>query len=75
MNLKWQTFRLALFALLVLVGAGCSGVRASHSISPASFFLPGLGQVEPAESPVNSQNPILKSDQIQASVPIVAQAH
>jgi hypothetical protein len=26
---------------------GCSGINASHSVSPASFFLPGLIQHEP----------------------------
>lgn len=25
-----------------LLGAGCGGVQGSHSVSPASFFLPGL---------------------------------
>jgi len=25
---------------------GCSGINASHSVSPASFFLPGLIQHE-----------------------------
>jgi len=70
---KWQTFRLALVALLVVLGAGCSGIRASHSISPATFFLPGLGKAEPANQ-APTQNPIEKTDQIQASVPIVAQA-
>lgn len=30
-----------------LLAAGCGGVSASHSVSPASFFLPGLMKVEP----------------------------
>jgi hypothetical protein len=30
-----------LLILACLVG-GCSGLNASHSVSPASFFLPGL---------------------------------
>jgi hypothetical protein len=35
--------QLALLAsLLALAGAGCSGVNASQSVSPATFFLPGL---------------------------------
>lgn len=25
-----------------LMGTGCGGVQGSHSVSPASFFLPGL---------------------------------
>ena len=70
-KLKCHHFRLALFALPALVGAGCSGIRASHSISPASFFLPGFGQIEPAEPPSDIQNPNIKPDQIQASVPII----
>jgi hypothetical protein len=72
-KLKWQSFRLALAALLVALGAGCSGINASHSISPATFLLPGLGkaETEPSQTP---QNTYLKPDQIQASVPIVAQA-
>jgi hypothetical protein len=70
---KWQPFRLALVALLLALGAGCGGIRASHSISPASFFLPGLGKAEPA-TPDPIQNSIQTTDQIPASVPIVAQA-
>ena len=27
--------------------AGCSGINASHSVSPASFFLPGILKVQP----------------------------
>jgi hypothetical protein len=27
---------------LALLGAGCSGINTSQSVSPASFFLPGL---------------------------------
>ncbi|MGA2853421.1 MAG: hypothetical protein ABSE90_04750 [Verrucomicrobiota bacterium] len=33
---------LAIPVALALLGAGCSGINASESISPASFFLPGL---------------------------------
>ncbi len=35
---------LAMSAALMLLGAGCSGINQTHSISPASFFLPGLMQ-------------------------------
>jgi len=28
-------------------GAGCGGVNASQSVSPASFFLPGLMRISP----------------------------
>jgi hypothetical protein len=72
-KLKWQSFRLALVALLAALGAGCSGINASHSISPLMFLVPGLGKAEPANQN-QIQNPTQKPDQIQASVPIVAQA-
>jgi hypothetical protein len=32
---------------VVLLGAGCSGINASKSISPADFLLPGLLQADP----------------------------
>jgi hypothetical protein len=32
---------------LVLSGAGCSGINAGGSVSPASFFLPGLMKADP----------------------------
>ena len=38
---------MAIPAVLALVGAGCGGINASQSVSPASFFLPGLLQVTP----------------------------
>ncbi len=42
MRLSWKFLRLALLAALPLAGAGCSGINTSQSVSPASFFLPGL---------------------------------
>jgi hypothetical protein len=41
-RLNWIFLRLALLAALPLALAGCSGINASQSVSPASFFLPGL---------------------------------
>ena len=32
---------------VLLLGAGCSGINASKSISPADFLLPGLLQADP----------------------------
>jgi hypothetical protein len=43
---------MAIIPLLALVATGCSGVNASHGVSPASFFLPGLIQVQPEEEPL-----------------------
>jgi len=41
-RINWNFLRLALLAALPLAGAGCGGINASQSVSPASFFLPGL---------------------------------
>jgi hypothetical protein len=38
---------LAVPAVLALLGAGCGGINASQSVSPASFFLPGLMKNDP----------------------------
>ena len=36
-------------ALIAVIGmvSGCGGVSGSHSVSPGSFFLPGLIRTEP----------------------------
>jgi hypothetical protein len=33
---------LTMLAALIFFGAGCSGINTGTSVSPASFFLPGL---------------------------------
>ena len=43
--------RVAMFGLLVSGAVGCGGINASHTITPASFFLPGLGQVTQTNAP------------------------
>jgi hypothetical protein len=43
-RLRWKFLRLAMLAALPLLMAGCSGINGGHSVSPASFFLPGLIQ-------------------------------
>jgi len=59
--LYWNIVRLA-FLVLPLLGAGCSGINASHSVSPASFFLPGLLHYTPAPDsnsvPTPQQEPV-----------------
>ncbi|HZF02030.1 MAG TPA: hypothetical protein VE344_09060 [Methylomirabilota bacterium] len=43
MKLNWNFLLLAMFATaLAFVCVGCSGINAGTSVSPASFFLPGL---------------------------------
>jgi hypothetical protein len=32
---------------VALLGAGCSGINASQSISPATFLLPGIMRADP----------------------------
>jgi hypothetical protein len=36
-----------MLAFLTLFGAGCSGINTGTSVSPASFFLPGLMKADP----------------------------
>ena len=36
-----------MLAFLALLNAGCSGINAGTSVSPASFFLPGLLKADP----------------------------
>ena len=38
--------RLAMLAVFALGAAGCSGIHQSGSVSPATFFLPGIMKVE-----------------------------
>jgi hypothetical protein len=52
-RLNWKSPRLAMLAslaLLGLAGAGCSGINANGSVSPATFFLPGLMKADPPRS-------------------------
>jgi hypothetical protein len=37
-------FWLALLPAVLFFGTGCTGINASQSVSPLSFFLPGLVQ-------------------------------
>ena len=38
---------LATVSLLVVLGSGCGGISTTQSVSPATFFMPGLMQVTP----------------------------
>jgi hypothetical protein len=33
---------LAMLSVVALIGAGCGGISASQSVSPATFLLPGI---------------------------------
>jgi hypothetical protein len=41
-RLNWFFLWLVLLAALPLALTGCSGINSSQSVSPATFFLPGL---------------------------------
>jgi hypothetical protein len=52
---------LAAFPVLLILGSGCGGISASQSISPATFFMPGLMQATPPT--VDPLAPALMPDQ------------
>jgi hypothetical protein len=42
---NWKMLRLAAAAVMVAAGVGCGGLNGSYNVTPATFFLPGIGQV------------------------------
>lgn len=48
----------AMLAGAGLICAGCGGVQGSHSVSPASFFLPGLIHHEVTEPRPDDAAPV-----------------
>ena len=46
--MEWKSFWLVLLVIVGVLLTGCGGINASKSFSPASFFLPGLGEARPA---------------------------
>jgi hypothetical protein len=60
---NWNFLWLAMLVFLTLAGTGCSGINAGTSVSPATFFLPGLMKVDPpaaADAPVAMSAPFLQ---------------
>ena len=57
-RLNWNFPQLAILAFVALWGAGCSGINASGSVSPATFFLPGLMKADP---PATTNAPVTAS--------------
>lgn len=43
--------RVGMLAALLVAGVGCGGFNGAHSISPASFLLPGLLKADPPPPP------------------------
>ena len=58
----------AILAVIGLIATGCGGISGSHSISPASFFLPGILHHEPAETRPDDAAPVPNT----GPVPVVA---
>jgi hypothetical protein len=54
--------------VMILLLAGCGGINASPSVSPASFFLPGLLKAEPEQPQPNITVPEQKPPQQVAQV-------
>jgi len=50
---KW--FRLAIVPAIILSVTGCGGFSGSHSVSPATFFLPGILKAEPVKPQLQTQ--------------------
>jgi len=49
--------RLAIAATGLLLGAGCSGINATKTISPLDFLLPGILQADPPPAQPDGQTP------------------
>jgi hypothetical protein len=54
--MNWKMLRVAVTGLVLATGVGCGGINGSHTITPASFFLPGLGHVAPVSTNGPSQS-------------------
>jgi hypothetical protein len=64
MHLDLKPAWLLSLAAIVLIGTGCSGINTTHSVSPATFLLPGFfGQTPPA--PEASPAPVPAAESIQ----------
>jgi hypothetical protein len=46
-RLNWNFLGLAMLMVFALALAGCSGINTGTSVSPASFFLPGILKADP----------------------------
>ena len=47
LKFKGKIIALATLPALVLMVGGCGGINTTQSVSPASFFLPGLLKADP----------------------------
>ena len=42
MRFSWKRLTLAILAASALAGTACSRIHSTHSVSPATFLIPGL---------------------------------
>jgi len=59
-RLNGKLLRFASYLALLLLVAGCGGINASKSVSPLSFFLPGLMKADPP--PTHPDQPMPAAD-------------
>ncbi|HKI69578.1 MAG TPA: hypothetical protein VKA67_08320 [Verrucomicrobiae bacterium] len=59
MKLHFKIWTWIACAGLLLLVSGCSGINTTHSVSPASFFLPGLMQANPPPAAPEPNQPVV----------------
>ena len=64
--MEWKSFWLALLAIAGVLLTGCGGINASKSFSPASFFLPGLGEAKPLPPPNQAPSALAPSTAVKS---------
>jgi hypothetical protein len=47
--------RVTFTAALISTAVGCGGLNGSYRVTPATFFLPGIGQMTPASTNAPTQ--------------------
>lgn len=50
MRFHWSHLGIFVVACLLVAGSGCSGVNSTHSVSPATFLIPGLMKARPSQT-------------------------
>ncbi|HEY5910973.1 MAG TPA: hypothetical protein VJA21_10265 [Verrucomicrobiae bacterium] len=55
----WKVLGFACIPAAALLCAGCSGINASKSISPATFLLPGLMKADPPPASPERALPVI----------------
>ncbi len=56
-KLNWKYMRYVTVPAIILLCVGCGGLSGSHSVSPGSFFMPGLLKADPNPAPPDATVP------------------